>query len=259
MEQIGEHKAASRTFSDDLSAVYGVINEYRGKANAKDDCLEDKQKSRNLAFFVTVVALAIIGILYAGVRFFVPTLSGSSETIRLILQLVVLLSYVLAGVAILFQYLSVKDLYQGFTGQVIGFAADAANDEAQLFEGLDELSTESIKYVANRLENSSIQLGQIRTFLLGAIEKVGIIPGLLATVIAISSLADKTGFAWIEFLSVFMFGIYLSMFPITEAALKIKRVSVLLEQYLLLFRSNEENKTLQQNTFGGGHEHVKNS
>ena len=114
-----------------------------------------------------------------------------------------------------------------------------AKDEAAVFEGLDGLSTESIKYVANRLGNSSTQLSQIRSFLLGAIEKVGIIPGLLATVIAISSLADKTGAAWVEILSFFMFGIYLSMLPITEAVLKIKRVSVLLEQYLVLFRGGE--------------------
>jgi hypothetical protein len=85
---------------------------------------------------------------------------------------------------------------------------------------------------------------------------VGIIPGLLATVIAISKVADSTGVSWVELLSFLMLGIYMSMFPIFEASIKTKRISVLLNQYLVLFRSSEEtNSELQQNTLEGAYEH----
>jgi hypothetical protein len=99
---------------------------------------------------------------------------------------------------------------------------------------------ESIKYFANRLDPVSTQLGQIRSFLLGAIEKIGIIPSLLATIVAICKIADSTGVSWLELLSYFMAGIYLSMFSITEASIKTKRISILLNQYLVLFRSNDD-------------------
>jgi hypothetical protein len=54
-----------------------------------------------------------------------------------------------------------------------------------------------------------------------------------------------------------MVGIYMNMFPIFEASIKTKRISVLLNQYLELFRSSEEiNRELQQNTLEGAYEHV---
>ena len=238
MEQTNKGSAASRTFSDELSILYELISTYRSRVNT-DDKLIDKNKSRNLAFIATAVVLLIIAGLYLAVRYLPHTTWGdSTESIRLVLQLIVLLTYVLGGVTVLFQYFSLKDFYKDFTGEVIGFASEASKEEAELFEGLNELSTESIKYVANRLENSSTQLGQIRAFLLGAIEKIGIIPGLLATLIAIYNVSNTTGFSWVEMLSFLMISIYLSMFPITEASIKIKRVSTLLNQYLVLFRDN---------------------
>jgi hypothetical protein len=49
----------------------------------------------------------------------------------------------------------------------------------------------------------------------------------------------------------------MNMFPIFEASIKTKRISVLLNQYLELFRSSEEiNRELQQNTLEGAYEHV---
>lgn len=235
MEQPEECKVTSRTFSDELSDVYESINRYRKRINANDKPV-GKKKSKSLMIIVAVIALVIITV----ANFLTDKTSGEgTETLRLVLQLTVLCSYIVACAAIVFEFRSVKDFFKDFAGEIIGYAADQAKDEATLFEELDEFSTESIKYVANRLENSSKQLGQIPTFLLGAIEKVGIIPGLLATVIAISKVADSTGISWVEMLSFFMAGMYISMFPITEASMKIKRMSVLLEQYLVLFRECE--------------------
>jgi len=187
-----------------------------------------------------------IGGLYAAF-YFLPhsTWGDSAEEIRLVVQLLLLLGYIMGGTAILIQYASIKEVYKDFTGQIINIAADSAKDEAALFESFDELSSQSITYVANRLERDSAQLGHIRSFLLGAIEKVGIIPGLLATVFAISKITDSTGISWIELLSFLMLGIYISMFPIFEASIKTKRISILLNQYLELFRSNEDHRKFE--------------
>jgi hypothetical protein len=245
MEQSKVCETTSRKFTDELSAVYEHINTYRNTVNS-DDEQADKSKSRNLAGIATIAFLIFVGALYAALRFLPPETWGeSTEGVRLFLQLVVLLVYILAGGVVLLQYFSVKDVYKDFTGQIISGAAAGARDEAALFEAFDELSTQSIEYVANRLDHASTQLGQIRSFLLGAIEKIGIIPGLLATVIAISKVADSTGVSWLELLSILMLGFYVSMFPITEATIKTKRMAVLLNQYLVLFRSGDESRELE--------------
>lgn len=55
----------------------------------------------------------------------------------------------------------------------------------------------------------------------------------------------------------------MSMFPVFEASIKTKRISVLLNQYLVLFRSNETAREttneLEPNAFGGGYEHINKS
>jgi hypothetical protein len=239
MEQSKVCATTSRSFSDDLSAVYADIHSFRNQVST-DYQQAEKGKYKKLAGVAMVVFFIVAGAVYAGLHFIPPeTWGGSTETIRLALQLLVLFIYLLAGGVILLQYFSVKELSKDFTGQIIGSAADAAKDEAALFEAFDKRSTESIKYVANRLGHASTQLGQLRSFLLGAIEKAGSIPGLLATVIAISNLANSTGVSWLELLSLFMLGFYMSMFPITEAAIKINGMSVLMNQYLVLFRAND--------------------
>jgi hypothetical protein len=257
MEQSKVCETASRRLSDELVSVYELINAYRNDVNANDPQAE-KTKSRNLAVIATFVVLTIIGGLYAALYFLPPSTWGdSTEGIRLVLQFILLFVYILGGGVTLLQYFAVKDVYKDFTGQIIDGAADSAKDEAALFEAFDDLSTQAIGYVANRLEHTSIQLGHIRSFLLGAIEKIGIIPGLLVTVIAINKIAGSTGVSWIELLSFIMLGFYMSMFPITEAAINTKRISDLLNQYLVLFRSSEEkNRELQQNTLEGAYEHV---
>ncbi|GAA6137524.1 hypothetical protein NBRC116583_12710 [Arenicella sp. 4NH20-0111] len=245
MEQSKVCTATPRKFSDDLTAAYEHINTYRNAVNV-DDEQAGKSKSKNIALIAIVAFLIFVGITYAALRFLPPETWGeSTEGVRLFLQLVVLLIYILGGGVVLLQYFSVKDIYKDFTGQIIDGAADTANEEATLFEAFDGLSTQSIEYVANRLEDASTRLGQIRSFLLGAIEKIGIIPGLLATVLAINKVADSTGVSWIELLSVLMLGIYVSMFPIFEASIKTKAISILLNQYLELFRSSDESRELE--------------
>jgi len=226
-------------FSEEVSAVYEHINEYRGQINA-GYVRANRAKPKNFIAIANISLLILIGILYAALYFLPSTVWGDNTAdIRVGVQLIVLLIYILGGLVMFLQSRSFKELSKDFTGQIINDAAKSAKDEAALFQSFNELSIQSIEYVANQLEETSAQLGQIRTFILGAIEKVGIIPGLLATVVAINKVADSTGVSWVELLSFFMAGIYMGMFLIFETSIKIKRVSRLLNQYLALFRFNE--------------------
>lgn len=236
MEQSKTCDATPAKLSGELASVYEHIKTYRNQVNAE----ADKRDSIGFAGIATIIFLIFLA-LYGVLRFSLPASVGeTSDSVRLFMQMMVLFIYVLGAVTILLQYISLRDFYKDFTGEIIGIAADTSKNEANLFEAFEELSTESIQYVANRLDQTSSQLGQLRSFLLGAIDKVGIIPGLLATIFAISKIADSTGFSWVELLSFLMVVIYISMFPITEATMKTKRVSILLNQYLVLFRSSNE-------------------
>ena len=186
MEQTKEGSETSRAFSEDLASVYKHIDLYRTQIDSKYE-QKNKSKLKALTTKVTIVVLIVIAGLYIALSLLPVSIWGdNSETIRLVLQLIILLVYVLGGASILLQYFSFKEEFKDFTGQIIGFASDSAEDEAAFFTVLDGLSTQSITYAANRIDNSSTQLSQIRSFILGTIEKVGIIPGLVATVFAIN-------------------------------------------------------------------------
>ena len=245
MEQSEVCAAPPRTLSDDLSSVYEHINTYRARSKA-DYERTHKNKRKNFAGTAATFLFILSGLIYAAL-YFLPLDNWVTGTggIRLVLQFVVLLIYVLGGAAIVLQYFSAKELVKDFTGQVISIDAKAVNNDAALFEALNQHSVESIKYVADSLDHSSTKLSQLRAFLLGAIEKIGIIPGLIATVFAISKLANSTGSHWIEALPFLMLGIYMSMFPVTEASIKTKQLSLLLNQYLVLFRSNDEPEKIE--------------
>lgn len=84
-----------------------------------------------------------------------------------------------------------------------------------------------------------IQLGFLKAFLIGAIEKVGIIPCLIATALAISKVSASTGFSSIEMVSIILLGFYALIFPITESILRFKHYAFILNRNLELFRLEE--------------------
>lgn len=241
MEQTNVCERLSESFNEDVSGVYDQIIQYRLNVNADIDYGDFDTpwiKSR-LGIVSTVFLLIIFGLL-AALYFLPPSVWGNTDDgIRLVLQFMVLTSYVIAGSIVLAHYISFKNMFKDFTGQMVGILNNASKDEAELFTALDTHSVASIRYVANRLEQTATQMGQLRSFLLGSIEKVGVIPGLVATALAISKVAESTGVSWIEALSVGLAGLYFGMFPLAEADLKLKRISVLLNQYLVLVRQEE--------------------
>lgn len=226
-------------FKEDVSGVYEHIIQYRAKMNLAADESETPWIKSRLGI-ATIIVIAILAVLIGAMHFLPPTVWGNTEErIRLVVQLIVLCVYLMAGGIIVAHYISLKRMFTDIAGQMVGILKDVSKDETELFSSLDAYSVASIRYVANRMEQTASQLGLIRSFLLGAIDKVGIIPGLVATALAISKVAQSNGFSWVEVLSVSLVALYVMMFPIFEADMKLKRVSMLLDQYLVLVRGEE--------------------
>ena len=163
---------SSRSFSDELLSVYEHISAYRNTVNTRFERTVAKNKFGRGVGIAGTALLIFIGLLLAAM-YLLPIEIWVSDTggIRLGLQLAVVALYLLGPAIVLLQFFSLKKDVKDFTGQIIGFGEKSAKNEAVLFEALNELSTESIRYVANTLDQSSNQLRQVRSFLLGAVEK----------------------------------------------------------------------------------------
>lgn len=240
MEQIHERATQSQAIWDDIPAVFELIGIYRNRANLQFEQAETPwyKSFSNLSL---VALLIIIGGLLAALHFLPPTIWGdSNEGIRTTLQIIVLFVYVLGGSVLILQLMSIKRVYRNFTGQVFGIVEEVSEHNVSLFKSLDSLQPQAVQYVASQLEQASSDLGVARSALVGAVEKVGIIPGLITAMFAISKVAATTGVSWIELVSFFMLGLYLSMLPIISAGIKTKRLSNLLNQYLTLIRHKQK-------------------
>ena len=249
---------APRNISEEVLIIFELITEFRTKRNgAKDEEEKTKKKRRRrkgeeekakdkanraekFRVPTTIAGLGAIALI-AGLLYFLPASiwAGTSERIRLVAQAFILVCYVVGGIVLLIHYLSLKHFFSDFTGNLLTAIAGATKDEVALFEKLDSLSTESIQYVAKRFDAASSQLGSLKAFLIGAIEKVGIIPGVIATALAISKVSTSSDFSWIEMVSIILLGFYAVMFPLTEAIIRFKHYAFILNRYLELFRVEE--------------------
>ncbi|GHA21204.1 hypothetical protein GCM10008090_33970 [Arenicella chitinivorans] len=239
MELSNTPETPAARFKEDVAGVYEHIIRYRAKMNLAADESETPWIKSRLGIS-TIIVIGIFAVLFAAMYFLPPTVWGDTdERIRLVVQLIVLCVYLMAGGIIAAHYISLKRMFTDIAGQMVGILKDVSKDETALFSSLDAYSVASIRYVANRMEQTANQMGLIRSFLLGAIDKVGIIPGLVATALAISKVAQSNGFSWVEILSVALVALYLMMFPIFDADVKLKRISMLLDQYLVLVRKEE--------------------
>jgi len=60
--------------------------------------------------------------------------------------------------------------------------------------GLATVSTEAIQYVADRLILAKSQLSTRMSFLVGAVDKVGVLPGVVASLLAVSEVSHSNMF-----------------------------------------------------------------
>jgi len=231
-EETQECEKGAKDISSEVIALFGFIRNYREKRNSAKE-ISTGGRAERLAKIVTISTVTILISLFIALKLLPEsTWGGTEEEIRLTIQVMVLFVYLLAGVTVLLQYLSVKGFFNNFTGELVDITEESIKDEVELMKQLDSLSTQSIDYVAKRLERVANDLGFIRSFLLGAIEKVGIFPGLIATIVAITKVAESTTHSWIEFTSIGLLGMYLFAFPAASSVIKFRNLAFILNQYL---------------------------
>jgi len=226
------NKETTSPLSDDVAAVFKIIKEFRATQPQPED-YPQQNLAKKLSTPVTILVLVILSAMMALLYFLPPTTWGSTEEkVRFIVQLFVITSYILGVAVFLLHVLSIKPFFKDPTANFLESIGDLASYEITMFEKLDELSLESVQYAVNRLKSSSAQFDRLRSFLMGAIEKVGVIPGLIASALAITKVLSSSGFSWIEGLSILLLFFYALMFPLMEASIKFERYASILEEYL---------------------------
>lgn len=216
---------------DEVETIFELLNNYQKKL-PRESKLKRSWSERwvNPAVYSFIAAVLIVGIL---LYIFPPNTWNVTEgNVRLALQILVLLLYVFGGAVLVLQYLSIKSYFRDFTGDLLKVLGSSAKNEVALFEQLEPLSAQSIEYVAKRLDTASTQLGALRSFFIGAVEKIGIIPGVIATAVALSKIPQSAGISWLEPLSIMMLGIYGVAFPITTAKFRFRKYAFILNRYL---------------------------
>lgn len=79
-------------------------------------------------------------------------------------------------------------------GDLLKVVESDASKEVSSMTGLASVSTEAIQYVADRLVLAKQQLHARMAFLVGAVEKVGVLPGVVASLLALSKVSETEMF-----------------------------------------------------------------
>ena len=220
------------SLSDDVAAVFNIIKEFRANQLKMQEAQKSTNSSKLLipSIIFTVISILIITVLL----FFLPqgTFDSTADKIRFFGQLGVIGVYCFGGVMVLSQYSSIKSFFKDPAGDLWDDIRETTSSEVLMFEKLDSLSIEAIEYTSKKIHSSSTNLDKLRSFLVGAIDKVGVVPGLVASALAISKVSVSGGFSWVEVLSVMLLGFYIMMFPLMEASMVFKRYSLILNEYL---------------------------
>ncbi len=150
--------------------------------------------------FVAMSGLFML-IIAVGITYFV------SKNPRLELPLI-LLTLVFYLVAMCWQIALVIPIIKFFknpTGQLLQSFEESAANELATINSLSNVSPETIEYLSDRLILAKDQLNKRMAFLIGAVEKIGLLPGLVASLLALSTLSKTEPFA-IESKELYIYG-----------------------------------------------------
>lgn len=91
------------------------------------------------------------------------------------------------------------------TGQLLQSFEESAAKELATINSLSNVSPETIEYLSDRLILAKEQLNKRMAFLIGAVEKIGLLPGLVASLLALSKLSETKPFS-IESKELYIYG-----------------------------------------------------
>jgi len=103
--------------------------------------------------------------------------------------------------------------------------------EAQLLESFSQYSVVSLRYAATRLTDLGDSVNSAVGLLVGAISKIGFIPGIVAIILSMSKLSDSDVYIY-DVLALTVCALYFVCFKIAPAEIFLKRYALLINFHL---------------------------
>lgn len=227
----------SRGLSEEVADLFTLLDKHTKDVEEAHRDPEEERSSR-FSFYSLLVACSITGIIYLIAKFTPISFWMSFKNPMVIIQGMFLLLYVVAAVYFFVEYKSMKH-YSGFlrnpTRDLLKGLGKTIHEEIRLFGYLDSYSVEAISYASERLKYNHERVSALKSYFVGAIEKVGLLPGFIATIAAfVGSLYGKNWYA-VYALSIgigAMIGFYIAIVPAVFGSLRMKQYGFILEQYL---------------------------
>lgn len=134
-----------------------------------------------------IVMIAVFIFMIVSGMFFYFTKIIWLKLLALILTLVFYFSAILWQVSIIIPMLR---FFKNPTSDFLKVIESSATNELSAMTGLATVSNETIQYVADRLNLANQQLRARTAFLVGAVEKVGVLPGVIASLLALTKVSE---------------------------------------------------------------------
>lgn len=188
--------------------------------------------------FRIMVIFFILAILAALATHFKP-LQGAAKAASLFFVVISQLSGFAYNISMIF--LGIKTLISP-TKEFMEPASERAEHDFRLAEILSRFDKDQLQFAKNKLEQEALHMRGRIAFLVGAIEKVGILPIVVTTIISFHNFsADKENQLFdVDWLMYGLLGLYVVFLPVSFFVHKIERYTLSLETAIALKGTREE-------------------
>lgn len=171
-------------FSSEVTSVISALSRI-GKAD-RPSFFGNKYEKVLFISMMTIFGLIItFGVVFYFTK--IPLL----KLLALILTLIFYFNAMLWQLSLVIPFLK---FFRNPAGDLLKVVESSASKEVSSMTGLAPISTEAIQYVADRLLLARQQLHARMAFLVGAVEKVGVLPGVVASLLALSKVSESEMF-----------------------------------------------------------------
>ena len=225
----------TKKLSDEVAELFAEFVRYYEEGNL--DYKKETAKGWGKYFFLSVTISLLIAISFVLLGSFFPVeyLTANPHLVTYIYV------YIIFGLLVILfsfwlDFKSMEGFLKDTTLDFLKTHSEAGKKEIEFLEGLSGYSVQALTYVKLRYEQSFIDKDQVVGLLVGTLTKVGILPALLALLLAAYKLSNPYTYAAFSIV-----GIYFMAFKISSAGIRFKRYSFLLGFYLEHMREEKNN------------------
>lgn len=161
--------------SSEISVVISELSKIEQKT---DVSIFNKKYEKRL--FMAMIAIFVL-IAITGITFH---FSGI-KVLELVIILLMLFFYAVAIIWQIFSFIPIVKFFKNPTANLLSAVEASASKEVLTMRGLSDISVETLEYLSKRFSLAKDQLSQRMSYLMGAVEKVGVLPGVIASVLAL--------------------------------------------------------------------------